>query len=123
MTAFNLTPNEPKESDVLSSCLRYLNGMKIFVWRSNNMGVTRVRGGKTFHTFNGLRGVADILGVTNDGTGRILAIECKRPGKMNNQSEEQKEFEKMINQSNGIYLLVDSWEMLDKKLKEKGIIN
>jgi hypothetical protein len=110
----------PKENEVVSGCLRFLNACGIFAWRNNNMGTARKRGKSIFYTFNGIRGVADIIGVVSDG--RILCCECKRPGKLKDQSDEQKYFEEQIVKSNGIYVLVDSWEMLEQKLKEKQVI-
>src|SRR5271157_5078848 len=107
-----MQPIVPKENDVVSGCLRYLNGQGIFAWRNNNAGIARVRAGRMFHTFNGIKGVADIVGCLHDG--RILCVEAKRPGKLNDQSEFQKD--------NGIYILCDSWSMLETKLKELGVI-
>lgn len=112
----------PKESEVLTSCLRYLNGVGIFAWRVNNVGIPRKRGNRMVYAFHGMRGISDICGVLNDSTGRILCVEVKRPGKLSEQSEYQQEFQKNIEKDKGIYLLVDSWDMLDKKLKEMGII-
>lgn len=130
MSELKMTPYVPKESEVQSACLRYLNGVGIFAWRTNNGGTARQRGKKIFYTFNGIRGVSDITsicpfnkdGTKTENTGKILCIEMKRPGKLNTQSEDQKEFERMINKNNGIYILCDGWEMLDKKLKELKII-
>ena len=110
----------PKETEVVSSCIRYLNANGMFSWRSNNMGVARQEGGRKFHTFNGIRGVSDIIGVLPDG--RILCVECKRPGKLNNQSDDQKYFQEQVEKNHGVYVLCDSWVMLEEKLKAIGVV-
>ena len=50
--------------------------------------------------------------------GKFLAIEVKRPGAKNEQSEQQKIHEKNILKSGGIYLLADNLDDV-KKIIEK----
>lgn len=50
-------------------------------------------------------GIADIIACVN---GHFLAIEVKRPGAKNEQSEVQKVHERNVIKSGGTYLLVDS---------------
>lgn len=50
-------------------------------------------------------GIADIIACIN---GHFVAIEVKRPGAKNEQSEVQKVHERNVNKSGGTYLLVDS---------------
>lgn len=52
-------------------------------------------------------GIADIICCFN---GSFLAIEVKRPGAKNEQSEAQKVHERNVIKSGGTYLLVDSLE-------------
>lgn len=52
-------------------------------------------------------GIADIICCFN---GSFLAIEVKRPGAKNEQSEAQKVHERNVIKSGGTYLLVDSVE-------------
>lgn len=52
-------------------------------------------------------GIADIICCFN---GSFLAIEVKRPGAKNEQSEQQKVHERNVIKSGGTYLLVDSLE-------------
>ena len=52
-------------------------------------------------------GIADIICCFN---GSFLAIEVKRPGAKNEQSEQQKVHERNITKAGGVYLLVDSLE-------------
>jgi hypothetical protein len=113
------------ESQVVTSALRYLSACNIYAWRNNNMGTARFRGGEKYYTFNGTRGVSDILGIAPKGTlheGKILCMEAKRPGNINGQSDEQKQFQLEIEKNGGIYILFDSWEMLEKRFKELGIV-
>ena len=109
-----------KESELLTYCLRLLSAFSIFAWRNNNMGVRRERNGKAFYTFNGTRGVADIIAV-HPKNGKIICIECKAEGKLKNKSPEQKDFQEQIEKSGGYYFLIDSYDMLIKKLEENKI--
>src|SRR5262249_15960124 len=77
-----------KEIDLVQACLDWLLLRRIKAWRTNNTGVYDPAR-KVYRTFQGLRGVSDILGivpqtVTLDGEriifGNFLAIEVKRPG-------------------------------------------
>lgn len=70
------------------------------VWK-NNTGALKV---ENRYIQYGLKGSADILGVRHDG--KFIAIEIK-VGK-DRQSEDQKNFEKMILSMNGIYVLAKS---------------
>lgn len=108
------------ESEVLSSCLKTLSAFGIFAWRSNNMGTYRhPKGRDPFYSFNGLRGVSDILGVLPDG--RILCVECKATGKLKDQKPEQKRFQEYIERNGGMYWLIDSFEMLTDLIDKNGL--
>jgi hypothetical protein len=65
----------PRESGVVAACLQYLAARQIFAFR-NNTGAACFD--KRFVRF-GTPGAADILAVLPP-TGRLLAVECKRPG-------------------------------------------
>lgn len=136
-TEFMNNPVIPKESQVVTSCLHLLNGLGIFAFRVNNAGTYRGRrGGRDIYSFRGILGVSDIIGclppiimgearnenIPSKYAGKILCCEVKRSGKLNNQSEGQIDFERMIKKNEGVYILTDSWEMLELKLKELGII-
>ena len=72
----------PTEAQVLRGILDYLaHDPRVLVWR-NNTGAARLpgRGGKEQIVRFGVRGAADILGVMR-GSGRLIALEVKRPGK------------------------------------------
>ena len=63
-------------------------------------------------------GIADIICCFN---GSFLAIEVKRPGAKNEQSEAQKVHERNIIKSGGTYLLVDSLEEVVTYVESKTI--
>jgi len=108
------------ENDVKRDVMTFLNlySSKFFVWRQNNAGVFNAKKGK--YIFHGLKGVADIIGLTKSG--KFIAIEVKATGKKNNQTESQKEFERNIKEFGGYYFLVDSVKDLEMQLKETGLI-
>lgn len=56
----------------------------------------------------GFPGIADIMGIHKDGTGRLIALEVK--DKKGRQNENQKRFEDNIRSFNGIYGVVRSVE-------------
>ena len=61
-------------------------------------------------------GIADIICCFN---GSFLAIEVKRPGAKNEQSEQQKVHERNVIKSGGTYLLVDSLEEVVSYVESK----
>lgn len=86
------------EHELQNLIIEYLEAKGIYAWRSN------VGRKKNMHF--GKKGSADITGITKKG--RRLEIEVKSPtGK---QSEEQIEFERMIRQNKGIFILAKSIE-------------
>ena len=72
------------------------------VW-ANHTGMAYRRGRPIFF---GLKGSADILGITCEGL--FLAIEVKTGNSQ--QSSQQRNFEKMVKDNNGIYILARSVE-------------
>ncbi|GIW83233.1 MAG: hypothetical protein KatS3mg105_5040 [Gemmatales bacterium] len=92
-----------RESDLIAVCLKWLRYHRIFAWRQNNISVFDRRS-RSFRSFQGLRGVSDILGVLPDG--RFLAIECKldkRP-----LSYDQKRFLDQVKSNGGLALVARS---------------
>ena len=77
-------------------------------WR-NNSGSIKVDG--RFVKF-GLPGQGDISGITKNGT--RIEIECKDP--KGRQSEDQKLFQKMIDNFNGIYIVCYTWKDVESVL-------
>jgi hypothetical protein len=112
-----------KEIDVVRVCLDWLALHRIMAWRCNNTGIydpTR----KVFRTFQGLKGVSDILGIlprTVDVGGRkvifgsFLAVEVKKPGET--LREEQTIFLDGIRQRGGIGLCVHSVRELEEQMR------
>ena len=112
-----------KEIDVVRVCLDWLALHRIMAWRCNNTGIYDP-GKKVFRTFQGLKGVSDILGifpqtVELDGKketfGNFLAIEVKRPGE--ELREDQAEFLKNIRERGGIGLCVHSLRELEEQMR------
>ena len=95
----------PNENSITNAILTYLNCQpNTFAWRNNTTGIYdsrkkcyRARTGK----YN-IKGVADILGITDDGEGRgiFIAIEVKRPG--GRASREQQNYLSRIKALGGI---------------------
>ena len=91
----------PNENAITNAILTYLNCQpNTFAWRNNTTGIYdsrkkcyRARTGK----YN-IKGVADILGITDDG--RFIAIEVKRPG--GRASREQQNYLSRIKALGGI---------------------
>ncbi len=103
------------ETEVLQSCLSFLEIQGIYAWR-NNTGA--VKNGKRFIRF-GYPGSSDILGICPDG--RFLAIECKN-GKGGKTSDLQIDFQNQITSNNGLAFIVSSVDDLISKLKFHGVI-
>ena len=101
------------EHQVLVRCLlKELSASKLCrVWAQNTG--TAFRDGRTIHF--GIYGGADISGITIDG--KRLEVEVKT-GKAK-QSEQQKRFENMINEHNGIYIVARDVETTMQELKKK----
>lgn len=110
-----------RESDILSSCLRFLKAGGIFALRMQ-VGAMKIDG--RFVRF-GVAGMADILAIPSEWKGkwgaenhdqffRPLWIECKREGEK--QSPAQKEFQKIVEAEGHRYLVVTSAYELNKNL-------
>lgn len=95
------------ENSVQEAVLEYLTILHVFCWRTNNIPVyDPVRKCHRSMPKFSLKGVADILGIMPDGTGRLLAIECKAPG--GSLSKEQREFRDNVRRLGGVYIVIDS---------------
>lgn len=87
------------ESAIVNACMKWLLLHGCYCWR-NNSGAYKPEGTSRFIRY-GLRGSADILGITPSG--RFIAVECKQKG--NKQTEYQIEFQERITQKSGIYIV------------------
>jgi hypothetical protein len=110
-----------RESDVLAGCLLYLKLKGVWCWRQNQGAIPLAGGG--YRRFNGLKGLADILGIlpcrlrVGEGEvtiGRLLAVEVKRPG--GKARPEQEEFLAKVNELGGLGLCVRSVAELEQQL-------
>jgi hypothetical protein len=107
--------NVIKESAVIRAVDEYLTVSGIQHWR-NNTGA-HVEGSRFIRY--GKPGSSDFCGVC-PGSGRFLAVECKRPG--GKLTEPQRDFLDMINRNGGVGIVVSSIESLEIQLKEAGVI-
>lgn len=83
----------PSEAEIQKQIIDYLNFKGYFFWRNNV--------GRKHNLFFGLKGSADLEGITHNGI--FFAIEVKdHKGK---QTADQKMFEDKVNANNGIYVL------------------
>ena len=89
---------------------------KIFIWRNNTQG-TYIKS-KGSYMFHGLKGVPDLIGMTN--VGRFIGIETKATGKK--QSEDQIKFETECKKMGGIYILADSFDIFLEEIKKESLI-
>ena len=74
-----------KEREIQAAILTYLRVRRHFVWKQHNIGIKKPNGS---YIPSNMLGVADILG-GEKGTGRIIAIEVKRPGKKPSAAQEE----------------------------------
>lgn len=106
----------PLEGEVVRACLDTLYTLGIYCWRQNQGGIPLEDGG--FRSFNGMRGLSDIIGILKDG--RFLAVEVKRPGKT--ATEEQWQFIESIQKNGGVSMVVSSVDELLADLKTFGVV-
>lgn len=112
-----------RESDLVRACLDWLGLHRIKAWRANNTGVYDPAR-KVFRSFQGVKGVPDILGILPqtvalaDGRwmvfGNFLGVECKRPGEK--PRPEQEVFLKDIQDRGGVGVCVHSLAELEEQL-------
>jgi hypothetical protein len=91
-----------EENAVVAACLCYLQTVRGWpAWRQNQ-GAVPLKGGG-YRSFNGLKGVSDIIAVIPPH-GRFLGVECKSPtGRL---SESQKNFGDLVAGAGAVYLVV-----------------
>lgn len=66
-------------------------------------------------------GVLDILAIAPLDNGRLIAIEAKRPGKLDNVSDEQSAFLMAVINRGGVGIVADSIETLERALLAAGV--
>lgn len=107
------------ETQLVAWCISALSLRGVSCWRQNT-GASKIpdrgkRSGFRFVRF-GKKGGSDITGLLKDG--RRLEVECK-VGK-NKQSPEQEQFQKMIENNNGLYWLIYTPNQLIDKMEGLG---
>jgi VRR-NUC domain len=112
-----------RETDLVRAVLDWLSLRRIKAWRTNNTSIfDPIK--KVYRTFQGLRGVSDILGILPQTVdlqgqqvtfGNFLAIEVKRPGEA--LREDQEVFLQEIRERGGIGLCVRSLADLEREMQ------
>jgi hypothetical protein len=102
------------ESDLVRDCLQFLSLRRVFCWRNHTTGIYDPTRG-VFRRFSGLKGVSDILGIFEDGSGTFVAVECKVPGRV--PTQEQYEFLDRIDAAGGFATWVTSVDELAADLE------
>ena len=106
-----------KESLLINEVLVLLKSLGAFAWRNNNIPVYDCFS-SAYRRFSGVKGVSDIIAVFPHG--KVVFIEVKTVHQ--NQSIEQFEFQKEIENRGGNYVIVRSTQDLNDYLKENKII-
>lgn len=111
------------ENTVKNNCIHLLVSLGWPVIRINSGAKTETdkQTGKTRHYkfctwqapgFNPQSaGVSDLLAVQPDN-GRLWVIECKRPGKLDNLTQSQQDFQQAAKEAGAVVVTVDSLDML-----------
>jgi|SRR3990167_3703976 len=95
------------EAAVQSQILDMLTALKIFFWRSQPLPVPIRRGNAIVglrRVPDELRGMPDIM-ILHEG--RFIGVECK--SSIGKQSDEQKYWQKQIEEQGGVYVVARSW--------------
>ena len=134
---------KPTEQSIVNACLQLLALRGVFAWRVNQGAV---KTGKRFVRFNRVEGISDIVGVmptavivpgvacsnsidarrvTVSGVpgGRMIAVECKRPGlgKRSKPEPHQQAFLDSVTKCGGLALCVTDVRDLDAALTAGGL--
>ena len=107
----------PNENQIQNAILTYLSYRRdIFAWRNNTTGIFDARKGRYRSSGKfSLKGVADILGITDDG--RFLALEVKSA--TGRPSKDQSNYLSHIETFGGIAGIVRSVEDVIELLKKE----
>lgn len=108
----------PSEHAIQLQLMEYLAYKNVMVWR-NNSGALQDRRGRLVRF--GKVGSSDILGVQG-GTGKIIAIEVKRPGLSYKPTPAQLEFLQSIHDHGGLAGIATCTEDVDRILAGEYLI-
>lgn len=107
------------ESDVLAACLALLRLRGIPHWRANTGGAWLTgKQGKPRPVRFGVPGCSDILGIV-PGSGRLLAVECKRPG--GRLSDAQAAFLGVVRANQGVAAVISDVRQLSDLCDRLGV--
>jgi hypothetical protein len=105
-----------REIDIIRVCLSWLRLHGVYCWRQNQGAVTAVwHGEPRFFRFASVPGISDIIGLLPP-TGRLLAVEVKRPGER--PRAEQQVFLDVIRANGGLAMCVHSLAELQAALPQ-----
>jgi|TARA_R100000501_G_C2569793_1_gene77091 hypothetical protein len=104
-----------KETDIVKAILDYLAYKHIIAWRNQSGMLISSYKGKERAIRLGKKGVADIIGVFPDGSGRIMCLEVKT--QIGKPTPEQSEFLESVREAGGIAEIVRSIEDVIKLIK------
>lgn len=107
----NKTDPNDLEAAVQKECMALLKQLGIPAWRQNSGEINT----GTYVIKLAPAGASDAIGILPDG--RMLAVEFKRR-RGGTQSDDQKKFQTMIENNNGVYLLSRSATELYEQLQE-----
>lgn len=123
MDALKEYQSQITENDVKRNCISLLVSLGWLVIRVNSGAKTETdkQTGKTRHykfcTWQAPNflpqsaGVSDLLAIQPDN-GRLWVIECKKPGKLSNLTQGQKDFQQAAREAGAMVVTVDSSDML-----------
>jgi hypothetical protein len=107
------TKSEDTEGAVQREVLQRAFELRVLLFRQQAGAIST----GNYHIKLAPPGAADLTGITPDGSGRRLEVECKRRyGGV--QSDDQKLWQKRIENLGGVYLLVRSGNEFEEKIKE-----
>jgi hypothetical protein len=121
MPARKKSPFKILEASVVKSCTDLLKIKRIIHWRNNVLNGEFRGAGETFwrHVVNGIKGLADWAFLLNDGSGRTVYLEIKKPGGV--QSQNQKDFQADCDRRNVPYYCIDNVNDLIEILEIYGM--
>ncbi len=109
------------ETSIVHSLIEFLNYNGFAVWRQNTGGRTeKNKDGSERYIKFGMTGQSDIIGIYRK-TGRFVAIEVKKPGKIDTVTPAQQSFLDYVFWAKGIAFATTSIENTVHQLRNFGI--
>jgi VRR-NUC domain len=110
---------KPRETELVRTLLDYLHLIKgALAWRQNSGAAVFGEGSqRRFVRMNTAAGCSDIIGIMPDGSGRLLAVEVKMPGKQ--PTPMQAAFLDQVNSAGGCAFVAHSIGELDMELNNR----